>query len=112
MPIANYTPHTIDVVDQSDTVIRSYASQGVARVKTTSVVIGEVDGVSIVKTVFGDVEGLPEPDGVTTFVVSMVVAQAANREDVVGPDSGPTALRFTDGPRKGQIIGVRAFTRY
>jgi len=112
--IVNLTPHTVRIVDSQDEIIREYASEGTARVKTDTRVVGEVDGVVIRCTVLGAVEGLPDPDnGITIYIVSMVVAQAAkDRKDLVAPDTGPTALRYQDGPQKGQIIGVRGFTVY
>lgn len=109
MKIINLTPHTIKVVDSNNQVIREYPSAGVARVSTTSEVITEVDGgIKIVRTKFGEVQGLPDPDGESIFIVSMVVAQAAaGRNDVVAPDTGPTAYR-----ENGLIVGVRQFARY
>jgi hypothetical protein len=68
--------------------------------------------VTIVRTEFGEVKNLPEPQVGTICVVSIIVAQAVRgqRYDVVAPDTGPTAVRFTDGPQKGQVKGVRRFT--
>lgn len=83
MPVLNFTPHTITVVNQDNEIIREYPSVGVARVSTTSQQVGEVDGISISKTAFGEVVGLPEPAEDTVYIVSMVVAQAAHRSDLV-----------------------------
>ena len=67
----------------------------------------EIDGISVVRTKFGEVQGLPEPDG-NIYIVSMVVAQAVSgRSDVIAPDTGPTAYR-----ENGLIVGVRQFARY
>jgi hypothetical protein len=113
MQIINLTPHTITVVNAENEIIRQYPSAGVARAKTIAERINEVDGIPVMATTFGDVEGLPEPQDGVTYIVSMVVAQAARyRADVVAPDTGPTAYRHAEGPQKGQIIGVRAFVRY
>jgi hypothetical protein len=106
--IINLTPHTVKVVSSNNQVIREYPSAGVARVATTAQVIDEVDGISVVRTSFGEVQGLPDPDGESIFIVSMVVGQAVSgRSDVICPDSGPSAYR-----ENGLIIGVRQFARY
>jgi hypothetical protein len=108
MKVINLTPHTIKVVNSDNQVIREYPSAGIARVATTAEVIDEVDGISVVRTKFGAVKGLPEPDG-SVFIVSMVVAQAVSgRKDVVAPDTGPSAYR----DKEGKIVGVRQFARY
>lgn len=108
MQIVNLTPHTIKVVNSDNQIIREYVSQGVARVSTTSEVVDEIDGISVVRTKFGEVQGLPNPDGESVFMVSMVVGQAVSgRSDVICPDTGPTAYR-----ENGLIVGVRQFARY
>lgn len=106
--IVNLTPHTVKVVNSDNQIIREYPSQGVARVATTAEVIDEVDGISVVRTKFGEIVGLPDPDGESIFIVSMVVGQAVSgRSDVICPDTGPTAYR-----ENGLIVGVRQFARY
>jgi hypothetical protein len=106
--IVNMTPHTITIVDSDNQIIREYPSAGVARVSTTSEITGEIDGIPVVKTSFGEVVGLPEPDGESIYIVSMPVSQATKgRTDIIGPDTGPTAYRID-----GKIIGVRQFARY
>lgn len=114
MKIVNLTPHTIKVVNGDNQIIREYAPRlgkdgksDPARVTTTAEIIDEIDGISVVRTKFGEVQGLPEPDG-NIYIVSMVVAQAVSgRSDVIAPDTGPTAYR-----ENGLIVGVRQFARY
>ena len=105
--IINLTPHTVKVVNDKNEVIREYTSAGIARAATTAEVVAEVDGIPVRKTVFGEVQGLPDPQPDTFYIVSMVVAQAVRRHDVIAPDSGPTAYR-----ENGLIVGVRAFAQY
>ncbi|RME25645.1 MAG: hypothetical protein D6800_07370, partial [Candidatus Zixiibacteriota bacterium] len=46
----------------------------------------------------GDVEGLPDPqDGTVYLVSSMVLSAVRGRRDVVAPDTGPTAIRDETG---------------
>lgn len=111
--VINLTPHTITVVNAENEVVRQYPSAGVARARTIAEHVGEVDGIPVMATTFDFAERLPEPEEGVVYIVSMVVAQAAReRIDIVAPDTGSTAYRYTDGPQKGQIIGVRGFVRY
>lgn len=108
MQIINLTPHTIKVVDVNNQVIREYPASGiVARAATIAEAVGEVDGIAVKHTAFGEVQGLPEPQDGVIYLVSMVVAQAVKRLDIIAPDTGPTAYR-----ENGLIVGVRNFTQY
>jgi hypothetical protein len=105
--IVNLTPHTIKIVNSDNEIIREYPSQGLARVSTTSEVIGEIDGIPVVRTAFSGVSGLPEPDGESVFIVSTPLAMACrDRDDLISPDTGPSAYRVD-----GQVSGVRNFAR-
>lgn len=110
--IVNLTPHTLNVVDDAGKIILSVAPSGtIARVTTQQTVVGNVGGVDVVRTVFGDVDGLPAPQDDVVYVVSTLVLQAlkANgifRNDVVSPDTSPTSVVRDDA---GNIIGVKRF---
>lgn len=76
-----------------------------ARVATTSEVVGEVDGIAVRRTSYGQVENLPEEKEGTVYIVSLLVLQAATgRRDLVAPDSGPSAIR-----EGGQVKAVTGF---
>jgi len=106
--IVNLTPHTVTILNSDNQIIKEYPSEGFARISTSSQIVGEIDGIAISKTVMGAIQDLPEPDGESVFIVSMPVAQACSgRNDIVAPDTGPTAYRID-----GKIIGVRQFARY
>jgi hypothetical protein len=82
----------------------------VARATSNTEVVGEVNGIEVVKSTFGSVTGLPEPAEDTIYIVSLLVLQAlkGQRTDVVGPDTGPeSAVRDADG----RIVGVKRFQR-
>ena len=69
-------------------------------------IIDEIDGweitIPVTKTRFGEVEGLPEPQEGTIYIVSNLVAQAVpDREDVFFPDD---IVRDS----QGNVIGCRA----
>jgi len=82
----------------------------VVRVETTQEIVGNIDGVPVVRTVFNNVT-LPEPQDGVVYIVSTVVLQALQqmgicRDDLVAPDTGPqSAVR--DGT--GQIVAIRRF---
>lgn len=113
MNLVNLTPHEITLADASGEIVRTIPSVGSARIATTQQVVGEVDGFPVNQTTYGAIEGLPDPAPETVYIVSLVVAQkAADRTDVVAPDSGPSAVRYAkDHPRAGQIVAVRGFVK-
>jgi hypothetical protein len=105
--VLNYTQHVITIVDNDGNIVQEFPSVGNAQVETTSRQVGDVNGVAIVHTEFGDITGLPDPAPDTLYIVGMIVAQAARRSDLISPDTGPSAFR-----KAGQIVGVRRFARY
>lgn len=107
MNFVNLTPHTISLANDVGEIVLTVPSTGYCRVATTQEKIGEINGFPINKTTYGVVEGLPDPDPDTVYVVSILVAQQVpDRGDVVAPDSGPTAIR-----ESGQIKAVKGFVR-
>ncbi len=62
-------------------------------------------------TTYGEVEGLPAPEQDTVYLVSALVAgrpAVVGRTDVFVPGTGPNdgAVRYADGPQKGQVYAV------
>ena len=106
MNLVNITPHDI-VVRKADGDLMVPPSGQIARVTTSQEVIGYIDDVPVVRTVFGEVTGLPDPVKDTIFIVSSLVLGAlkGSRPDVVAPDTGPTAIRNDNG----QIVAVTRF---
>jgi len=81
----------------------------VARVSATAQQVGTItiDGFDfpVVKTVFGEVTGLPEPQEDTVYIVSTLVLSAVQgRKDVVAPNTG-AAIRDSEG----RVVGVPGF---
>jgi hypothetical protein len=108
--IVNLTPHTVRIVDDQKNVIAEYPSQGSCRVKTAYQTTGTVNQVPVLKTTYGETEGLPDPAENTIYIVSMVVAQAnPTREDLVCPNSAPDQSVRDEA---GQIFGVKSFAKY
>ena len=133
----NLTPHTINVAIGDNIIAlpadgreARVSSENVLvgtieyeRVLHSQDVFDERASIPIVKTVYGDVEtvrknadgsqtvlhvGLPEPQVGTVYIVSMLVGGLVHgRDDLYGPDSGPTAIR-----EQGQIKAVRNLIKY
>jgi len=104
MKIVNLTPHTINVrAGEQDLAFEPTAPA--ARVASSQELVGTVDGIPVNRTTFGQVENLPEPIEGTIYIVSALVLSAiSGRQDVVAPDTGPTAIR-----ENGQVKAVIGF---
>lgn len=106
MNVINCTPHEINLLTEEANV--AYPPSGiVTRVNATSVMMPSV--LPIVRTIFGDITGLPEPMDHTYFIVSGMVLSALGdtRPDVIAPDTSPaSAVRDP----QGRMIGVKRFT--
>lgn len=92
MKFINLTPHTITLNDGT-----SFPPEGVARVSDTYT---EFNTSGICKVKHGEIEGLPEPEANTTFIVSAMVLAAAKekgREDVVAPATGHPECKRENG---------------
>ena len=105
MQFVNLTPHSIRVVlDGGELEIPP--SGTVARVAVKQKLVGNIDGIPLVRNEWGSIEGLPEPkDGIVYIVSSLVLSRIRGRTDVVAPDTGPSAIR----DNKGRITGIRRF---
>jgi hypothetical protein len=108
--LVNLTPHEIVVYQGDNVVLRVPPSGQVARVTTKEEVVGVVNGVPLVRTVYGEIQGLPDPQPGTIYIVSLLVLQAlqGRRSDVVAPNTSPTPLGAVRDAQ-GRIIGVRSF---
>ena len=128
--LVNLTPHKVTVF-KGGKMVEFVPSGKVARVKVKQEVIGEVNGIPIVRTELEKIEGLksvcancrrkcsyrkmslaklagycPDQEPITIFIVSsMVTMMAPKRKDLVSPDTGPTAVRDSDG----NVVAVRRF---
>ena len=107
--LVNLTPHAVKIFGDDDSVIAEFESAGVARATQTNIPDGDIGGVPIVQTKFGEVIDLPEPQPDTMYIVSIITLQAAraagrNMDDL---------LIVTDMVRddQGRILGARALAR-
>ena len=103
--VVNCTPHSISFVDALGNIIEEVAPSGILpRCITSRKVVGFVNGIPVNETIFDKVVNLPEPEEDTIFIVSKLVAEAANREDLYIVDD-------TVRDENGRIIGCRALAR-
>jgi len=103
MQFINLTSHDINEVTTGLTIP---ASGRIARVKSSTIKVAEHKQVPIYSSTFGAIEGLPEPQPNTIYIVSALALHAvpANRQDVVSPGS------LQRNPA-GQPIGCCGFRR-
>lgn len=101
--IKNLTPHPVNVLDENGNQIAVFMPEGLVRLSSKSVDAGNADGFRLVKTEFGEPEGLPEQEEGTFLIVSMLVKSAIpNRKDLIVP----TEI-IRDG--NGNIVGCKSF---
>ena len=99
--IKNLTPHDVNIVEGGK-VIKTFKSEGLVRCTQSTEIVGEVEGINITSTVFGDVEGLPAETEGTYYIVSRLVLNACrSRNDLLVPNE----LVRDD---KGNIIGCQS----
>lgn len=94
----NLTPHPVVIRCPDGGEVTIPPSGTGARVSTTEKVVGicPETGATIVRRVFGAVQGLP-PEGTPCLVSSLVLAAVPGRRGVYAPDTGPTAIRDDEG---------------
>jgi hypothetical protein len=83
--IVNLTPHALHVV-LGDTTKTLTPSGTVARVSSTSTQVGDLDGIPLFNTTFGQVQDLPDQqDGVLLVVSALVRSALPDRKDLASP---------------------------
>lgn len=103
MPIVNLTKLTVRLADADGDVYETFEPSGqTLEVKSTGEEL-DVDGVPVDVTRVTVVDGLPEPEDDTYYIVPQPVAYTYGRPDFVVPDTGPSAIRG-DG---GHVYAVR-----
>jgi hypothetical protein len=101
MQFINLTAHSINEVTSGLTIP---ASGRVVRVKSSTTKVAEHAGSPIYTSVFGEVEGLPEPvDGILYIVSALALNACPNRIDLVAPGN---LMRNPEGQPIG-CVGFR-----
>lgn len=103
MKIVNLTPHAINFVGEAGEALMTIEPSGqIARVTAKTVTTGNINGIPVTETVFGEVENLPLPTSDTIYIVSSLVAQRfKDRDDVFIPNE---SVR----DEKGRVIGCKS----
>lgn len=85
--IINLTPHEVKIVNENGATIKSFTASGsLARCKTVPVSAGNIDGLPLTKTEYGDVEGLPDQQPDVFYIVSALVrTRLPERKDLLSP---------------------------
>lgn len=80
------TPHSITVIIDNNTKIEIPASGKTIRLQETTVQAGDINGIPLSKTVFGDPVGMPERKPDVFYIVSQLVKAAfPERDDLLVP---------------------------
>jgi hypothetical protein len=114
MKLVNLTPHEVVILDSNDNIIAKIPPSGtVARVESGEELISVINGIPVYKVSYGNIQGLPEPEPGTVYIVSIVVLSALkekgiNRKDVVAPNTNPSKHGAVRDP-SGKIVGVKSF---
>lgn len=105
--ILNYTPHPVTV--QTSEGKKTYPPTGeVPRVNFEESSAGEIDGVPLKVRKPGKATGLPPKKPGTYYIVSSLILSAVpDREDLIAPDTGKSALR----DESGRIQAVKGFVK-
>lgn len=103
MPIVNLTKLAVRLADDNGDVYKTIEPSERSVMVHTKGEERSVDGVSIDVTQVTAIEGLPDPQEATYYIVPQPVAKVLNRPDLVVPDTGPSATRN----EQGQVFAVR-----
>lgn len=110
MRLINLTPHTVNVCDESGSVVRSIEPSGkVLRLPTRAYAAGELDEIPLVRLSYEEPEDLPPAEDGTVYIVSSLMLEplaAIGRRDFVAPDTSPGSVVRDES---GRIIGVKRF---
>lgn len=105
--IANLTPHSVNIVSADGTPIVTLKPTGtVARAQQSSVQVGTIDGIPVMKTTFGAPVDLPDPEDGVYYLVSLATANAAKAAGRTTDDLLLTLNPVRDAD--GRIIGCTA----
>lgn len=104
MKVVNLTPHSVTVLAAGKAVTFEPSGK-IARVSQRDVRVGSIGDIPLFETYYGMIDGLPEPEQDTYYIVSgLVLAQATDRDDVIAPNG---FVRDTEG----KIIGCTSFRK-
>lgn len=107
--IKNLTPHTVTVLNEDGSALATFESEGVARATQTTEKVGNIEGIPLVRTHFGEPVNLPEAEEGTYLIVSLATANAAREYGRTTEDLVLTCEPVRNA--EGQIIGCRSLAQ-
>lgn len=103
----NLTPHILNIIAADGSTIYNIAPEGndnIARVSSTSNIVGTINGINVSRQTFGKVMGLPDAQNGVVYIVSrMVKDRVPDRNDVMVPGA---PVRDSEG----KIIGANGLS--
>nr|WP_278861503.1 hypothetical protein [Catenibacterium mitsuokai] len=103
--LVNMTPHNLDIIQTDGNTLTVAPSGIVPRCSSSEEIDGTIgDLIQITRQTLGEVEGLPDPVPGAFYIVSRLVASAANRPDLLVP--GPLVR-----DDQGRVIGCNGLSR-
>lgn len=103
--LVNMTPHNLDIIQVDGNTLTVAPSGIVPRCSSREEIDGTIgDLIQITRQTLGEVEGLPDPVPGAFYIVSRLVASAANRPDLLVP--GPLVR-----DDQGRVIGCKGLSR-
>ena len=112
MAIFNLTPHPLTIVNAKGEAVafpKPDAGVSIPRVETRTEVVNVVDGITVYKTVFGEVVNLPEPKDGDFYIVSRLVISACADRNI--PHDHLLAPGHLLRDEEGKIIGAEGLSR-
>lgn len=106
MTILNCTPHAINIVTpEGNPIVAFPKGEILPRLSQETVTVGEINGIPLTETSFGETVNLPEPKEDTFLIVSRLVKTAnPDRKDLLVPNG---IVRN----EQGQIVGSTSLAR-
>lgn len=103
--LINATPHPLNIVQRDGSVLTLASSGIVPRCESNEVIDQAIGLIEVTRQTLGHVQGLPDPVPGLYFIVSRLVASAAdNRDDLLVPGS----LIRDD---QGKVVGCKGLSR-
>lgn len=103
--LLNATPHPLNIVQRDGSVLTLASSGIVPRCESNEVIDQAIGLIEVTRQTLGHVQGLPDPVPGLYFIVSRLVASAAdNRDDLLVPGS----LIRDD---QGKVVGCKGLSR-
>ena len=101
--IINLTPHAVNLILSTGTL--TIPSEGLTRCSQQDVLVGNIAGIDITETSYGEVQGLTEPRENTYYIVSRLVLNACRDRNYL---LVPNQLERNEA---GHIVGARSLAR-